>query len=201
MKDTDRLVSQTDEEIVVRVQQGDSELFGVLMERYYKKLLRYGKRFVSDSAAIEDSVQDIFISTYKTINSFNPSLKFSSWLYRIAHNAFVNALRKQQRSHIPVPSFDLDVIIPHSVDEDAPPSEEELRAMREMIDRGLEKVKPKYREVLILHFLEDFSYKDISDILKIPIGTVGIRVMRGKEALRKACEAFAQEKNSLQTYE
>ena len=57
-----------------------------------------------------------------------------------------------------------------------------------MVDVGLEELKQKYKEVIILHYIEDFSYKEISDILQIPVGTVGIRVMRGKEALKKIYE-------------
>ena len=61
----------------------------------------------------------------------------------------------------------------------------EHETMKKMIDQGLEKLTPKCREVLILHYLEEMSYKEISDILQIPAGTVAVRVLRGKDALRK----------------
>ncbi len=181
---------QTDEEIARLVQQGEKEQFGTLMKRYEKKLSRYGTKFLSSKDNIDDIVQDVFISTFKNIHSFNLSLKFSPWIYRIAHNAFVNKL-KQQRMYLP--SFDFDTLVSHLVYEDPKEEEREYEAMQKMIEIGLEALKPKYREIIILHYLEDFSYKKISDILQVPIGTVGIRVKRGREMLKKICEKMNQE--------
>jgi len=179
--------SMTDEDIVLALQKGDKEKFGVLMERYDKKLSRYGAKFLSSKENIEDIVQDVFISAFQNINDFDSSLKFSSWIYRIAHNAFVNGLKKQQKS--PLLGLDLDTLVSHAVVyEDPIAQEKEYEEMKKMIAIGLEGVKSKYREVLVLHYLEEFSYKEISDILQIPTGTVGIRVMRGKDALKKIYE-------------
>jgi RNA polymerase sigma-70 factor (ECF subfamily) len=175
--------SLTDEQVVLLIQQGDKERFGILMERYDKKLSRYGKKFLSGKENIEDIVQDVFISTFQNINNFDTSLKFSSWIYRIAHNAFVNGLKKDQRSAIP--HFDLDIFVSHTIYEDTLTEEKEYEETRKMLDAGLDQLQPKYKEVLILHYLEDLSYKEISDILQIPTGTVGIRARRGREALKK----------------
>lgn len=177
--------TMSDEDIAMRIQKGDAELFGVIMQRYTEKLTRYGKRFLSNSDNIEDIVQDVFIKTYQYIQSFDISLKFSSWIYRIAHNAFVNGLKKQQRSPMLMPDFDLDVFMSHHIYVDPKIEEKEYAEFSIMIEKGLDTLKPKYKEVIILHYLEHMSYKDISDILKIPTGTVGIRVMRGKEQLKK----------------
>jgi RNA polymerase sigma-70 factor (ECF subfamily) len=176
----------TDEQIVMLIQHGDKEKFGLLMARYDTKLSRYGKKFLSSKENIEDIVQDVFIKTFQNINNFDTSLKFSSWIYRIAHNAFVNGLKKQQRSALP--HFDLDIFVSHTVYEDPVLEEREQEEMKQMIEKGLDELKPKYKEAIILHFIEELSYKEISDILQIPIGTVGIRVMRGKEALKKVYE-------------
>lgn len=175
----------SDEDVAIRVQKGDTDIFGILMERYTEKLTRYGTKFLSNADNIDDIVQDVFIKTYQYIQSFNPSLKFSSWIYRIAHNAFVNGLKKQQKSSILMPDFDLDVFISHHVYTDPKIEEREYAELRTMIDKGLDMLKPKYKEVIVLHYIEDMSYKDISDILHIPVGTVGIRVMRAKEQLKK----------------
>jgi RNA polymerase sigma-70 factor, ECF subfamily len=175
----------SDEEIVLRVQKGEVELFGVLMHRYTEKLTRYGRRFLSNADNIDDIVQDIFIKTYQYIQSFDPALKFSSWIYRIAHNAFVNGLKKQQKSPILMPDFDLDVFMSHNAYVDPKIEEREYLELTTMIEKGLDLLKPKYKEVLILNYIERMSYKDMSDILQIPIGTVGIRVMRAREQLKK----------------
>ncbi len=82
----------SDEQLAVLVQNGDKEKFGVLMERYQGKLFRYGKKFLSNEDNIEDVVQDVFIKTYQNIQSFDSTQRFSPWIYRIAHNTYVNAL-------------------------------------------------------------------------------------------------------------
>ena len=172
----------TDEQIVLMIQKGDKEKFGILMKRYDQKLSRYGQKFLSRKETIEDIVQDVFISTFENINSFKPSLKFSSWIYRIAHNAFINGLKKQE--HSPIPFFDFDTFISHPIYEDPIEKEREFEEINKLVEIGLDKLKPKYKEAIILHYIEDLSYKEISDILQIPVGTVGIRIMRGREALK-----------------
>ena len=178
----------TDEELARRVQQGDKEIFGALMERYEHKLLRYGRKFLSEHDDIVDIVQDVFISTYQNIQNFDASQKFSPWVYRIAHNAFVNGLKKH--SYNPLLLVDFDTLIAHTAYEDPAPLEREQAEMKKMIDKGLDKLQPKYREVLILHYLEDMPYKEIADILQIPSGTVGIRIKRAKESLKKIYETM-----------
>jgi RNA polymerase sigma-70 factor (ECF subfamily) len=184
--DATPLSDYTDEQIASHVQHGNVERFGVLMERYTDKLTRYGKKFLAREESIEDIVQDVFISAYQNINEFDTGRSFSSWIYRIAHNAFVNGLRKQQKR--PLFDVDLDTFISHDVYEHPAVSEREAKELKDMIDKGLSGLAPKYREVIILHYLEGLSYREISDILKIPIGTVGVRVKRGKETLRSIYE-------------
>ncbi|MFA5996869.1 MAG: RNA polymerase sigma factor [Candidatus Paceibacterota bacterium] len=176
----------TDEEFVSLVQKGDINQFGVLVERYEAKLLRYGRKFLARHEDIQDIVQDVFVSAYQNIQSFDTAQRFSPWIYRIAHNAFVNRLKKN--SYNPLILIDFDTMISHPVYDDPAPLEREQKEMRVMIDKGLDKISPKYREVLILHFLEEMSYKEISDILQIPSGTVGIRLKRAKEALKEIYE-------------
>jgi len=85
----------TDEEIVKKVQLGGIEFFELLVQRYQEKLCRYARKFLFNSTDIEEIVQEVFIKTYVNIKSFNSSLKFSSWIYRISHNELVNALKKK----------------------------------------------------------------------------------------------------------
>ncbi|OGG60261.1 hypothetical protein A3C89_00665 [Candidatus Kaiserbacteria bacterium RIFCSPHIGHO2_02_FULL_50_50] len=179
MQDIDAL---SDETIIKRVCAGETYLYGHIMDRYADKLVRYGRKFVTDSTAIEDAVQDVFTSAYLNINSFDTSRKFQSWIYRIAHNAFVNLLRQKKRAWLSVewdtlvafPSFDTH-------DED----ERQRKEIAKLIDAGLEGLDEKYREILLLHYQHNFAYKDISDVLHIPMGTVAIRMKRAKAALQK----------------
>ncbi len=181
-----------DEVLAELVQKGDKEKFGVLMHRYGEKLFRYGRRFLSERESIEDIVQDVFMNTYKNIQSFDTSQKFSSWIYRIAHNAFVNELKRSSRNPLTFFDFDFDTLISYSGrdlhEADGAVHDIEQKEMKTMVDRGLEKLSPKYKEIIILHYVEDLSYKEISDVLAIPVGTVGIRLKRAKDSLRKTYE-------------
>ncbi len=101
----------TDETIAHRVQQGEIDVFSLLMERYEKKIIRYGKKFLSCSDDIRDIAQEIFAKAFVNIRSFDCKRKFSPWLYRIAHNEFVNALKKKKSEKIAF--VDFDVFFPH----------------------------------------------------------------------------------------
>ena len=87
----------TDEAIVIRVQSGDAESFAMLVERYEQKMLRYTKRFLFQMEDTEDLVQEVFLKAFVNIKSVDTTRKFSSWLYRIAHNESINALKKKKK--------------------------------------------------------------------------------------------------------
>lgn len=172
-----------DEEIAVLVQSGKVDSFGILINRYEKKLSRYAYKFLSQRQDIEDIVQDIFLKAYKNIQSFDSKRKFSSWLYRIAHNELVNALKKKKRNSLLF--FDLDTFVPHfSYDKNEFIDKIDNEKMKEKINNYLDKLEPKYREPIILYYYEEFDYKEIADILKIPVSTVGVRIKRGRDKLK-----------------
>lgn len=176
------LAQKTDEELALLVQGNNDTAFGVLMNRYQPKMLRYGKRFLADESLIEDAVQEVFIKTYQNIQGFDGDRPFSPWIYRIAHNTFVNALRQKSRN--PIIAVDLDALIAHPSYERDPESEEEVAEIKKRIDEGLANLSSKYREVLILYYVENLSYQEIADILRVPLGTVGIRMKRARESLK-----------------
>lgn len=174
----------TDEELALAVQAGNADMFGPLVERYEEKLLRYGRKFLREPEDIQDIVQDVFLSAYQNIQSFDAAQKFSPWVYRIAHNAFVNGLRKKSRN--PLVYVDFDTFLAHPAYDDPNVREREQKEIKVMIEKSLDELDYKYREVLILYYLEDMSYKDIAEVLQVPQGTVGVRLKRAKEALRQS---------------
>ncbi len=174
---------ETDEAIAKIVQKGDSESFGLLVERYEQKLTRYARKFLSRGEDIKDIIQDVCVKAYVNIQSFDTNKRFSPWIYRIAHNELVNALKKKQRS--PLFFFDLDVIFPHPVASETADGETHRQEEKRILDAYLGRIGPKYREPLILYFFEEMEYKEIADILQIPVSTVGVRIARGKAMLKK----------------
>ena len=175
----------TDEELARRLQGGDEQALTELMRRYSAKLVRYGRRFLSSDDSIGDVVQDVFISVYENIRDFDSTRRFSPWVYRIAHNAFVDVLRKRSKEPLSLESLELDRIIPHPLYEDPAEGEKEKEEIRVLLERSLSRLTAAQREVVDLYYFEDFTYQEIADILRIPIGTVGIRLSRAKQALKK----------------
>jgi len=174
----------TDEQLAAQTQRGDAESFGSLVNRYESKLLRYAKKFLLGNEDGRDLVQEVFLKAYSNINNFDVKRRFSPWLYRIAHNEFINAIKK--RSRFPVFSFDfLDTILPQPVAGERAEDDMEKRENRELIDGVLDGLDVKYREPLILYYIEDLDYHGIAEVLQIPVSTVGVRLSRGKNILKK----------------
>lgn len=180
------LHTKTDEQLAALTAGKNEAAFGVLMSRYQGKLLRYGRRFLSEGARIDDAVQETFIKAYENMQSYDPARPFSPWLYRIAHNTFVNELRRESRN--PFIALDLDALSAHHAYEMDPAGDEEREQVKALIDRGLSALSPLYREVLVLHYIEDLSYQEIADVLHVPLGTVGVRLSRAREALKHHVE-------------
>lgn len=178
----------SDEELVKKSLQ-NIKYFACLFERYEKKLIRYILRISSFSQEEADDVlQEAFLKIWKNLNKFDNSLKFSSWVYRIVHNTTVSEWKKSK-------SYGKDRQI--KIDEDFfknLPDEIDLIQDFNQKDRDKEirkilNVLPeKYSEVLVLKFLEEKNYDEISDILKKPPGTIATLIHRAKKAFREKTE-------------
>jgi|AntAceMinimDraft_16_1070373.scaffolds.fasta_scaffold34440_3 RNA polymerase sigma-70 factor (ECF subfamily) len=176
----------TDEEIVSMIRSGETDSFGILVERYEAKMKRYARKFLFGYEDTEDLIQQVFVKAYVNIRSFDTTRKFSSWLYRIAHNEFINAIRKKKKE--PLSFFDPDTLFPRLVAKENADKETKEQELSQAIDKCLNKVDPKYREPLVLYYFEELSYKEIANILHIPVSTVGIRMLRAKKILKSFCQ-------------
>ena len=176
----------SDEQIATSVQKGNLEDFGELVLRYGKKIQNYLFRFIQTKEEVEDLTQDIFLKAYSNILSFNPKKKFTPWLYQIAHNELVNYLRKKHYLSTKFINLDLDILAAKSVSKNDILKDLENNLKFELIDKNLNKLNFKYRQPFVLFFYENLSYQEISDILKIPISTVGTRIKRAKEIIKKS---------------
>lgn len=177
----------SDEELVKMTLENKSH-FGVLVDRYQAKLTRYVARLgVRDPEDQLDVLQEIFLKTYRNLNGFDPSLQFSSWVYRIAHNEAISWYRKKNvrpEGHLIADSEEILSFI--STKEDAVDVQFDRSVNATQVNQALLKIDEKYREVIILRFFEHKEYEEISDILKIPVGSVGTLLHRGKKQLATA---------------
>jgi len=183
-KDTMDDHQQTDEAVVIAA-LADKEQFGVLMDRYEAKLRRYIARLgIRNPDDQLDVLQDIFIKVYRNLNGFDQKLKFSSWIYRIAHNEAISAYRKKNvrpEGHLIADSEELLSFAAGNLDSAELQFDHTINA--EVLQQALLKLDKKYEAVLILRFFEHKDYDEISDILQIPIGSVGTLIHRGKKQL------------------
>ena len=178
-------LERSDEEIVALVQGGDIESFQILVERYEAKITRYAKRFFFDGDEGKDVVQEVFIKSYVNIKSFDTERRFSPWIYRIAHNEFVNNIKKRQKFRDNISIFDFDLLMPHLVAKETADEGFSKEELKNLLNESLDKIGEKYKDPLVLYYLEDMDYKEIADILRIPVSTVGVRLQRGKAMLKK----------------
>jgi RNA polymerase sigma-70 factor (ECF subfamily) len=178
----------SDEELVEKVRKEDSELYAEIVERYQQKLYRYLRYLTDRPSEAEDLLQDVFIKTYRNLFDFDGKRKFSSWIYRIAHNEGVNFIKKtSRRKEIflnNLENIDSALHNQNNAIEDSLAKEE----IREKVKQCLDELETKYREPLILYYFEDKSYREISDILRIPAKTVGTFIFRGKRILKAICQ-------------
>lgn len=174
-----------DEDVVYFVFQ-DKEFFGVLIRRYEARLIKYVGRITSGNRdAIEDIVQNIFIKAFVNINSFQKGKKFGSWLYGIAHNECIDNWRKYKKhsGNVSLESNE-ELFSVLASDENV-----ELAFVRKDhkndIKKSLDKLPTKFREVLVLKYLEDKNYEEIGYILKKPTSTIGTLLSRAKKRFKK----------------
>ena len=173
-----------DETVVARVTGGDVEAYALLMERYEAKVLRYVTYLIHDQFTARDVVQETFIKAYQNLRGFNPKYRFSPWIYRIAHNEAMNAVKKNGRH----PADDIDALPDVSYDARL---DELLDAefVKHRVRSCLDELEPKYRDVVQLVYFEGMKYEDVSDVLHVPVSTVGVWLSRAKAKLKRICEA------------
>lgn len=171
----------TDEEIIVAVRTKDKERYAEIIRRYSTKLYSYARYLVRDGQDAQDVVQQTFIKAYVNLNGFDTKKKFSSWIYRIAHNCAMSMLGKEKNT-TELDSYD---DLKSTVD-----LEDDL-IKKELVSKThacLSQIPVLYREPLSLYYLDEKSYEDISDIMRIPVSTVGVRIRRAKAIMHTICQ-------------
>ena len=178
MSDFEKL---SDEEIVEKTRSLDQEFYAVLMERYQGKLLRYAINLIKDEDKAADVVQESFIKAFINLKGFDVKKKFSSWIYRIVHNEAMNMVIKHQK----------EIMLPENIDfksEEDIEKDFEQKEIVAKVEKCLGKMPLLYSEPLTLFYIDEKSYKDISNILRIPMGTVATRISQAKILMKNICQ-------------
>jgi len=170
---------------IIRKSLEDVEYFSCLYERYEKRLLVYIMRFdgVTKQEA-EDVLQESFIKIWRNLHAFDQDLKLSSWIYRIVHNHTISTIRKKT-SYGKYKIEPLRVKYLNSLISPALKESELLEEQIQCVHKVIDLLSMPYKEVMVLRYLENMSYEEISDVLQIPEGTVATRINRAKKAFRR----------------
>lgn len=179
--------TETDAQLVVRVQRGDKQAFNVLVLKYQHKIMSVVSRFIQDHSEIQDVTQEAFIKAYSAMHNFRGDSAFYTWVYRIAINTAKNHIVSNKRRvqgwecqdvHEPVTQIHEQL---HSLE--TPESNMACAEIEHAIQHSLEKLPDELRTAIKLREFNGLSYDEIADIMQCPVGTVRSRIFRAREAI------------------
>ncbi|HXQ72444.1 MAG TPA: sigma-70 family RNA polymerase sigma factor [Pyrinomonadaceae bacterium] len=177
----------SDRELVAIAVDGFDGSFEELVRRYQRPISAYVYRMVGNYESALDLTQEIFIKVYNSLHRYRAEFKFSTWIYKIAHNAAVDHLRRTATREQPLvmgpegDSFDL----PLESARLSPEQESEQRERRGEIEAVVRALPANYRELIILRHSQDLSYEEIVEVTGLPLGTVKNRLFRAREMMRQ----------------
>ena len=183
------IAAAADTELVVHALSGREDGFEELVRRYQRPIVAYVYRMVGDYDAALDLAQEVFIKVYNSLGRYRPEFKFSTWIYRIAHNAAIDHLRRQGASR----TEEMQVTgeggstfeKPLASKSLTPEQETERGERRAEIEEVVAQLSPSYRELIVLRHSHDLSYDEIAEVTGLPLGTVKNRIFRAREAMRE----------------
>ncbi len=180
-------VQDSDQQLVVRVQNGDKRAFDLLVIKYQHKILALVSRLIHDSVEVQDVTQEAFIKAYRALPRFRGDSAFYTWLYRIAINTAKNYLVARNRRP---PGSDVDFEDATHFESDNPlkdktSPEDHLMGeeLKKVINRAIKELPEDLRTAVMLREFDGLSYEDIAGVMDCPVGTVRSRIFRAREAI------------------
>ena len=179
-------VTPTDAGLVEQALAGSQDACRALVDRHSRPVLNLVARMVRDDGVAEELAQDAFVKAFGALRTFDPAYKFSNWILRIAHNVAIDHLRK---SRLPVVSIDDDSSgrdLAGVLADTREPSAFDLAVQgdfRQDLEAALAQLRPEFRRLVVMRYLEDLSYEDIAEVVGLPLGTVKSHLHRARAAL------------------
>jgi RNA polymerase sigma-70 factor (ECF subfamily) len=189
-----------DQKLVEKAQKGDKRAFGILVEKYHKKLTRLLARMVRDQSEIEDIVQDSFIKAYRAINNFRGDSAFYTWLYRIGINTAKNHLVSLGRR--PKAMNDVEIEDVENFEDgqelrnlETPENSMMTGEIVTTVNDTIESLPDELKEAISLREMDGLSYEEIAELMQCPIGTVRSRIFRAREAIAEKLKPLIETSN------
>jgi RNA polymerase sigma-70 factor, ECF subfamily len=190
---TEKSAPPTDERLVELALDGDEEAFCALVRRYQRRLTAFLSQLVGDLELARELTQESFVRAWSALDRFNPRYRFSTWLFRIAHNLGIDHLRRRRLQTVSLYRTDQDggeVEVAVTDLAKDPLCHLENRVLASELRRVIEGLRPEYRELVLLRHFAGLSYQEIADFKDMPLGTVKNKLFRAHSVLRKALTAF-----------
>lgn len=184
--------SRSDKELVRLCRKGDERAAHELVSRFERPVFSQVRRMVRDQELAEDLAQEAFVRAFDRLDQYDPEYKFSSWLFKIAHNLTIDHLRKKG----------LDTVSIHGAPDATTPDEQEAtavtlesrrerpderfeaEALGEEIEAAIGELRPAYREAVLLRHVQGHSYRKVAEIMDVPLGTVKTYIHRARNELQ-----------------
>lgn len=183
-----------DRELVSAILRGDSDLFTQLMRRYEKRIINYVYRITHRYEDAHDLAQEVFVKVFLALDRYDPKYQFSTWIFRIAQNSAIDALRKKGVSEVSLTKADdeegkerefADVGV-------SPYRDLKNKQLSSAIDEAVEKLPAEYRELIQLRHFGELSYDEIADMKALPLGTVKNKLFRARNLLKEALGEYVE---------
>jgi RNA polymerase sigma-70 factor (ECF subfamily) len=176
-----------DRELIRSAIDGRADSFEELVRRYQRPITSYVFRMVGDYESSLDVTQEVFIKVYNSLTKYSPEYKFSTWLYRIAHNAAIDHLRRNSVNLQSLEAENSEGAFELQIESrtDTPEQEHERSEWRSEIESVVRCLPPAYRDLILLRHGRDLSYDEISQVTSLPLGTVKNRLFRAREMMRE----------------
>jgi RNA polymerase sigma-70 factor, ECF subfamily len=181
------LTAVSDRELVATAVTGVEGSFEELVRRYQRPISAYVYRMVGNYESALDLTQEIFIKVYNSLTRYREEFKFSTWIYKIAHNAAVDHLRRSttREQSLVIGQEGDQFDLPIESGRLSPEQESEQRERRVEIESVVRALPANYRELIILRHSQDLSYEEIVEVTGLPLGTVKNRLFRAREMMRQ----------------
>ncbi|MEP6903408.1 MAG: sigma-70 family RNA polymerase sigma factor [Actinomycetota bacterium] len=178
--------SLTDIELIAKAIGGREDSFEELVRRYQRPITNYVFRMLNDYDSSLDVTQEVFIKVYNSLQKYSSEYKFSTWLYRIAHNAAIDFIRRRAPNEQSIETENKDGAYQLQIESPNPNPEQERERSewRTEIESVVKCLPSVYRELILLRHAQDLSYDEIAEVTNLPLGTVKNRLFRAREMMR-----------------
>jgi len=181
---------KSDAELVASTLRGSQDAFRELVVRFERPVYSLVQRMVQNPATAEDLAQEVFLKAYRRLDTYDPQWKFSSWLFKIAHNSAIDHLRRGAPETVPLESpddedrGDLSAVLADAAAE-SPHAAAERRDLGRSLERALAHLRPEYRVAVVMFYAQGASYQEICEVTGLPLGTVKTNLHRARKELAR----------------